>query len=154
MPSHVILALVAFTSIFVINYVTRFLTGSSLPLPPGPKGLPLIGNVLQLPKSHAFLLWQRWSKTYGPFFRLNVLGMNVVVLHTYKSAQDLLARRGARYSDRPRLVLAGELACKGMQLLLLQYNAKFKREPDPPDFPPPPSPLPPADLLGSFEGII
>lgn len=128
MPSNIILALIGLTSIFVLNYVITPFKGSSLPLPPGPKGLPLIGNVLQLPKSHTFLLWQRWSKIYGPFFRLNVLGMNIVVLNTYESAQELLAKCGAKYSDRPRLVLAGELACKGMQLLLLQYNAKFKRE--------------------------
>lgn len=128
-PTVLALALAGVAAIFLVNYVVRLLTGASLPLPPGPRRLPVIGNLLQMPKSHAFLLWQKWSQKYGPVIYLSVLGVNVVALHTVKSAQDLLARRGARYSDRPRLVLAGELACKGMQLLLMPYDANFKREP-------------------------
>lgn len=99
------------------------------PLPPGPRRLPIIGNVLQIPKSHVFLRWREWSNVYGPVIYLNVLGVRIVALHTVKAAQDLLARRGAKYSDRPRLFLAGELACKDMQLLLMPYDERFKREP-------------------------
>lgn len=129
MPSNTMLTLAAATAILLLlSSAVKLFTGSSLPLPPGPRRLPVIGNLLQMPKSHAFLLWQKWSQAYGPVLYLNVLGIHIVALHTVKSAQDLLARRGARYSDRPRLFLAGELACKGMQLLLMPYDAKFKRE--------------------------
>lgn len=128
--SSTIFALAGMTAmgILLVNYAVKRLTGSSLPLPPGPRRLPVLGNLLQMPTSHAFLTWQEWSREYGPVLYLNVLGMHIVALHTVKSAQDLLARRGARYSDRPRLFLAGELACKGMQLLLMPYDDKFKGE--------------------------
>lgn len=129
MPSSIMLTVIGVATIFLVSLLVKLhLPGSSLRLPPGPRGLPLLGNVLQMPKSHAYLLWQEWSKKYGPIIHLNMLGVNVVALHSMKSAQDLLARRGGKYSDRPRLILAGELAMKGKQLVLMPYNAEFKRK--------------------------
>jgi hypothetical protein len=34
-------------------------------LPPGPRGLPFIGNVLELPHSEPWLKYAEWSKRYG-----------------------------------------------------------------------------------------
>ena len=36
-----------------------------LPLPPGPKGYPLIGNLFDLPVSKPWLVYDEWFKTYG-----------------------------------------------------------------------------------------
>lgn len=33
--------------------------------PPGPKGLPFIGNVLQMPKAHEWLAFAGWGEQYG-----------------------------------------------------------------------------------------
>jgi hypothetical protein len=35
---------------------------ASAPLPPGPKPLPIIGNVLDLPKTYLWLTFQKWGK--------------------------------------------------------------------------------------------
>lgn len=39
-----------------------------LPLPPGPKGYPLIGNLFDLPVDKAWLVYDEWSKIYGEPF--------------------------------------------------------------------------------------
>ena len=44
-----------------------------LPLPPGPKKLPLLGNILDMPKEFDWETYHSWSKEYGmlrfePFF--------------------------------------------------------------------------------------
>ena len=38
---------------------------SGLPLPPGPKGYPIIGNMLDVPSIMPWKTFQQWSKTYG-----------------------------------------------------------------------------------------
>ena len=75
----------------------------SLPLPPGPKPLPLIGNVHQAPKSHAWRTYREWSKEYGPIVHVNMMGQSVIIVSTSEVAHELLAKRGAIFSDRPRL---------------------------------------------------
>ena len=36
-----------------------------LPLPPGPKGYPLIGNLLEIPVHNSWVVYDEWRKTYG-----------------------------------------------------------------------------------------
>jgi hypothetical protein len=82
---------------------TRRKTASSLPLPPGPRPLPVIGTVHQAPKSHAWRRYLGWSKAYGPVVHVNMLGQSIIILSSSQVAHDLLAKRGAAFSDRPRL---------------------------------------------------
>lgn len=97
------------------------------PLPPSPKSLPLIGNLLQMPESHRWLHFYRWSRdTYGPIMYLNLGGLSMIVLSTHEAAMDLLVKRGAHYSDRPRFVVAGDMVTKGMHQLLRQYDSAYR----------------------------
>ncbi|ROW06201.1 hypothetical protein VMCG_04577 [Cytospora schulzeri] len=128
MVSQIYLVLISLAAILLVHRSLRYFSNRSnhLPLPPGPPGLPLIGNLHQAPKSRVWAQWHAWAKEYGPVVYLNMLGQPLVILNSAKAAQDLLARRGAIYSDRPRLVLAGELALKGLHLLLMPYDAQYK----------------------------
>ncbi|KAJ5389179.1 uncharacterized protein N7496_000247 [Penicillium cataractarum] len=110
-----------------VYVVTRRKSASSLPLPPGPKPLPIIGNVHQAPKSHGWMTYREWSKQYGPIFHVNMLGQPVIILSTSEVAHDLLAKRGAIFSDRPRLFLATELALKGLNILMMNYTEQFRQ---------------------------
>jgi hypothetical protein len=35
------------------------------PLPPGPKGYPLVGNVLDMPEHHEWETYAKWGEQYG-----------------------------------------------------------------------------------------
>lgn len=94
----------AIAGLLIAVYVaTRRKSASSFPLPPGPKPLPIIGNVHQAPKSHSWRTFREWSKEYGPIVHVNMLGQPVIILSTSEGAHNLLAKRGAVFSDRPRL---------------------------------------------------
>ncbi|KAJ5273362.1 hypothetical protein N7478_008487 [Penicillium angulare] len=111
--------------IYLINKGRRSV--SSLTLPPGPKPLPIIGNVHQAPSGRGWLTYREWSKEYGPIIYLNMLGQPVILLSTSEVAHDLLSKRGAIMSDRPHLFLATELALKGFNLLMMNYTDQFKQ---------------------------
>ena len=38
-----------------------------LPLPPGPKGYPLLANLFDVPINKPWLVYDEWRKTYGKF---------------------------------------------------------------------------------------
>jgi hypothetical protein len=38
---------------------------SPAPLPPGPKGLPLLGNILDMPSSFEWVTFSLWGEKYG-----------------------------------------------------------------------------------------
>ncbi|ETS76286.1 hypothetical protein PFICI_11673 [Pestalotiopsis fici W106-1] len=115
-------------AVFVLLLVIRSRrpSRSSLPLPPGPPGVPLIGNVLQTPKETPWVHYYEWSKKYGPVMYLNMAGQPLIIINSLKAAQDLLSRRGAHYSDRPHLVVAGDLVTKGLHILLRHYDARYR----------------------------
>lgn len=61
---------VALVSIVVVALlIRRKFSGKSavrsLPLPPGPKRLPVLGNLLQLPQVRPWEEYQKMSQTYG-----------------------------------------------------------------------------------------
>jgi cytochrome P450 len=97
-----------------------------LPLPPGPKPLPLIGNIHQLPTSYAWKTYDEWAKLYGPVFSFRAGKDTVVVLASHGAAQTLLSARGANYAGRPYLPMAGDLLTRGMHELLSPYDDRLR----------------------------
>jgi hypothetical protein len=90
-----------------------------LPYPPGPRPLPLIGNLLDIPKEFSWLTYTELSKKHGMIYiartglltermtgdvlSFHVFGKVIVILNSIKTAKDLLESRGDIYSDRPVL---------------------------------------------------
>ncbi|KAF8837982.1 hypothetical protein BDN67DRAFT_869041, partial [Paxillus ammoniavirescens] len=71
-------------------------------LPPGPKPRLFSGNVHRLPRSEAWEVFAKWSVTFeSPILFYRIFGRNVIVLNTFKAANDLLEARSSVYSDRP-----------------------------------------------------
>lgn len=56
---------VAATTAVVYHRIRR---ASNLPRPPGPPGLPLIGNLLDIPKEYSWVTYREWSRQYGELF--------------------------------------------------------------------------------------
>jgi len=48
-------------------YLGRQEKGSSAPLPPGPKGLPFLGNVADLPQTQPWITFSKFGEKYGEY---------------------------------------------------------------------------------------
>ncbi|KIK93114.1 hypothetical protein PAXRUDRAFT_145750 [Paxillus rubicundulus Ve08.2h10] len=72
-----------------------------LALPPGPKPLPFIGNILDIDSKRPWLTYSSWRKIYGPIVYCQLLGQNVIVINSSKVARQLLDQRSSCYSSRP-----------------------------------------------------
>lgn len=115
-------------AILTLHLLSKKLRGKQLSLPPGPKPLPVIGNLLDLPKGGE-IEGQFWAKhkalygmlhcirrlgditntTLGPISSVSVFGQTIIVVNDYKTAVELLDRRSSIYSDRPVFTFAGEM---------------------------------------------
>ena len=60
----------------------------------------------------------------GDIVHLNVAGQPVIMLNSQKVAADLLDRRAANNSGRPRLIVASELMCDDLLLALEPHNER------------------------------
>ncbi|KDR70208.1 hypothetical protein GALMADRAFT_255080 [Galerina marginata CBS 339.88] len=101
---------------------------SAASLPPGPKPVPLLGNIRDLTAKELWLPASQWAKQYGDVVYLHLLGIGLVFVNSPEAASDLLDKRGSIYSDKPSLVMAGELCgCKNM-VAFTGYNDQSKRQ--------------------------
>ncbi|KAF8656969.1 hypothetical protein AX16_002324 [Volvariella volvacea WC 439] len=96
--------------------------------PPGPPGVPLFGNALQIPNDHQWLLWDKWKNEYGDVMSIKIFGTPHLILSSYKAAKELLDDRGLIYSDRPPAIMAGEIVGwnRGMGYSPGPPNARFR----------------------------
>ncbi|KAL0575803.1 hypothetical protein V5O48_006157 [Marasmius crinis-equi] len=95
---------------------------------PGPKGLPLIGNLGQIPTKHTWRYWEKLSKIHGPIVRLTLNRDEILILNDPKDAEELLGRRSHNYSSRPPLVYAGKYQSANKRMLLTPYGKTLKRQ--------------------------
>ncbi|KAJ7636944.1 cytochrome P450 [Roridomyces roridus] len=95
---------------------------------PGPPGVPIIGNVLQIPKDRQWLKWAEWKEKYGDVYRISIFGTPTIILSSFQAATDLLETRGNIYSDRPTATMAGELVgwSRGLGYAQASNNPRFR----------------------------
>ncbi|KAM5545117.1 hypothetical protein V8D89_001228 [Ganoderma adspersum] len=126
MESLFILALLTLTISIVLSIRCSRRGKTRDPLPPGPRPLPIIGNVLDIPRNN---VWERFSdlgRKYGGIMYLNALGQKMLVLSSVETTFDLLDKKSANCSDRPTTIVMQLL---GLDLLFtfMQYGREWRQ---------------------------
>lgn len=62
--ADVCIFVIAATALFIIYLKQR----NEEPYPPGPKGLPIIGNILDIPEKKPWVAYRDWSRKMGRLF--------------------------------------------------------------------------------------
>ncbi|THW34274.1 cytochrome P450 [Aureobasidium pullulans] len=96
-------------------------------LPPGPKGLPVIGNLLDLAESDLVRVKVRqWAREHGEIFYTKIGGTDYVWLSSPRVVKDLMDKKSSIYSSRPPLPLAQDVASAGRRQLFMPYGAQWR----------------------------
>jgi hypothetical protein len=115
----------AASAALIFRWLSRKKLSKGLSLPPGPKPLPFIGNLLDMPKEKDWETYRSWNERYGDIVYVEVFGSKIVVLGSATVVTKLLERRSAIYSDRPSTIMAVELyECLLSRLLTIIYEKK------------------------------
>ncbi|KAI0739562.1 cytochrome P450 [Daedaleopsis nitida] len=114
--------------IVLLTYAIAFslksrLSSDARRLPPGPQPLPVIGNVLDMPRNDLGRDLRNLTKTYGVY--LSVLGKHVV-LGSYRAACDLLIKRSSNYSGRPKSVMASLCSFAEWNFFVFDYGQEWR----------------------------
>ncbi|KAI0256926.1 cytochrome P450 [Lactifluus subvellereus] len=88
---------------------------------PGPKGLPILANVLEL-KNKGWLFENNCKRKFQHIMHFNTLGQPILILNSLKHASDLLGRRANIYSNRPRFTVAHEILRGGLFGISIPYE--------------------------------
>ncbi|KAF7335150.1 O-methylsterigmatocystin oxidoreductase [Mycena sanguinolenta] len=72
---------------------------------PGPRGLPFIGSIHELPQENVWKVYSDWAAKYGGIFAFKVFNRQIVVINSISIATELIDKRARLYSDRPDLAL-------------------------------------------------
>ncbi|THU62143.1 hypothetical protein C4D60_Mb01t02030 [Musa balbisiana] len=95
------------------------------PLPPGPRGWPILGNLPQLgSKPHHTL--HALAKVHGPLFRLRFGSVDVVVAASADVASQLLRAHDAIFCDRPPNSGAEHVAYNYQDLVFAPYGPRWR----------------------------
>ncbi|XP_066283303.1 cytochrome P450 2D26-like [Branchiostoma lanceolatum] len=111
--------------VVVIITAVLWKRSSTAGLPPGPRGLPLVGNLFSLSKNLP-LIYQEWSKKYGGVFTVYAFNQPRVVLNSFSAIREALVTNADVFSSRPLVQnpLSSDPSAKG--LINEPYTPRFK----------------------------
>ncbi|KAK7420325.1 hypothetical protein QQZ08_010458 [Neonectria magnoliae] len=95
--------------------------------PPGPRGIPFVGNLASIPLVKSYVTFAEWTKQYGPILGLKAGPLNLVVLQDPADIHELYDRRGPTYAGRPYnyIALNHIFDPEVGQILLFQRNDRL-----------------------------
>ncbi|KAF8897015.1 cytochrome P450 [Mucidula mucida] len=118
---------VAAFSPFVIRTLFWSLSRRTRPLPPGPKGLPLVGNLFDFPDVDAWITFKKVGEQFkSDIGYYNVAGQDVIVVNTIDAANELFVKRSSIYSDRPTSFMVVSLVGFTWNFGLHKYGEEWK----------------------------
>ncbi|EHY53655.1 hypothetical protein HRR83_003868 [Exophiala dermatitidis] len=124
--SHIAAGLVIFGLIaLVIDYARMLILRSKMP--PGPMPWPIVGNTFQLPDVKPWFYFEDLAKRYKTPMITYWIGRNPTIwICDAWAASELLDKRAAIYSSRPRMVVFGELGTGQSNLVTMYYGDRWR----------------------------
>ncbi|XP_014113108.1 PREDICTED: cytochrome P450 2K1-like [Pseudopodoces humilis] len=104
--SIVLVLILAFLSILK---TAGFWNNQRQNFPPGPRPLPVIGNLLLFDLKRPYRTYQQLSKKYGPVFSVQMGHRKVVVISGYETVKEALVNQADAFAERPKIPVFEDL---------------------------------------------
>lgn len=95
-------------------------------LPPGPKRLPLIGNLHQLSGDLPHVSLQKLSNDYGPLMFLQLGSLPTLVISSADVAKDIFKTHDLIFSGRPKLFAANQFSYDNSNITFAPYGEYWR----------------------------
>ncbi|KAF1912663.1 cytochrome P450 [Ampelomyces quisqualis] len=120
----------AFLVLFALGRIYQYSLCSARPkrFPPGPKTLPFIGNMHQMPIERPHFVFTEYARQFGAVIGFKVGCHNLIVLNTWQAVRDLVEQRGAIYSSRPSIPLCDIVLPKSENPGLSVYGELWRKQ--------------------------
>ncbi|KAE9402144.1 cytochrome P450 [Gymnopus androsaceus JB14] len=115
-------------AMIIVYAIRQYSIHRSTLLPPGPAGLPIVGNLNDMPKEREWLTYSRWYKQYGSeIVHLKIFSQHIIVLNSAVAVKELLDKRSSNFSDRPYSLMICDLMGWKWNLGLMPYGGYWRR---------------------------
>ncbi|KAG8373946.1 hypothetical protein BUALT_Bualt11G0078000 [Buddleja alternifolia] len=95
-------------------------------LPPGPPGLPFVGNLHQFDTSAPHIYLWKLSKKYGPLMSMKLGSIPLLVVSSPKTAKEVLKAHDQVFCSRPRALGQDKLSYNGLDVALAPYSESWR----------------------------
>lgn len=112
-------------SLATAAYIFFFIGRRGKHLPPGPPTLPILGNLHQIPKKGAHFQFTQWAQQYGGIYTLKLGTGTAAVITDRRLVKQLIDKKSAIYSDRPKSYVA-DLISSGDHILLMKHGQQWR----------------------------
>lgn len=122
--------LITTVCIFVIAFVSSFLSLSRqnrpIKLPPGPKGLPFLGNLLQVLGAHPHRALTAMQKKYGHLLFVRLGSVPTIVVDTAELIDEITKEQDIVFSSRPHTTFTEIVAYDAHDFAMAPYGAHWR----------------------------
>ncbi|KAF9451148.1 cytochrome P450 [Macrolepiota fuliginosa MF-IS2] len=111
----------------LLHIIYRNQRRSRLPLPPSLPRWPLVGNAFQIPLTYVHVFYQELERKLGSkIMYLEAFGRSIIVINDARIAKELLEKRSALYSSRPRLAMFHDVVGATDHFSMMPYGEEWR----------------------------
>ena len=122
--------LITTVCVFLLAFFSSFLKMSRqnrpIKLPPGPKGLPFLGNLLQVLGAHPHRALTAMQKEFGHLLFVRLGSVPTIVVDTAELIDEITKEQDAVFSSRPHTTFTAIVAYDAHDFAMAPYGAHWR----------------------------
>ncbi|XP_039126325.1 flavonoid 3',5'-hydroxylase 1-like [Dioscorea cayenensis subsp. rotundata] len=125
-PDSALILTTLFIFLAFLHLLHRSFRRTTLPLPPGPKGYPILG-ALPLIGHTPHVSLANLAKLYGPLMHLKLGNSHIIVISSSSTAHSFFTTLDLQFANRPgKVISAKHISYNGNDMTFSNYTPKWK----------------------------